>query len=69
MVRVRNLLIACKEIPMADRRKNSTLSVPRGQFQRIERRVRMLDRRKHHHLHRFIYIDVRNIWSLATSKW
>lgn len=54
---------------MVDRRKDSDLSLPRGRFQRLERRVRAVDRRKHQHFHRILYMDVMDIWSLATSKW
>ncbi len=54
---------------MLDRRKHLTPSTSRGTFQRVERRVRKLDRRKHHTFSRIIHIDVRNLWNLVVSKW
>jgi hypothetical protein len=54
---------------MRDRRTNLTATSQRGQFQRIERRIRKLDRRRHNKLSRIIHIDVRNIWDFVVSKW
>jgi hypothetical protein len=54
---------------MRDRRKRLTPTSQRGQFQRIERRVRKLDRRKHYSFSRIIHIDVRNLWDVVVSKW
>jgi hypothetical protein len=53
---------------MRDRRKRSMFINARGEFQKLERRVRVLDRRKHNNFHRIIHIDVRNLWGFLVSK-
>jgi hypothetical protein len=53
---------------MHDRRNNWKLTTPRGQFQKIERRGSVSERRKHTNPYRFLYIDVLSIWGLLVSK-
>jgi hypothetical protein len=48
---------------MRDRRKSAMFINSRGQYQKYERRIRLLERRKNKGLYRIIHIDVRNIWA------
>jgi len=53
---------------MRDRRKSAMFINSRGQYQKYERRVRLLERRKNKGLYRIIHIDVRNIWAFLVAK-
>jgi hypothetical protein len=54
---------------MLDRRNHSeTTALPLHAWQ-VERRVRLLERRKHNNTYRIIHIDIREMWGFLASKW
>lgn len=54
---------------MHDRRDHSKITMSRKDSFRIERRVRLLERRRHTSAYRIIHIDMRDFWGLLVSKW
>jgi hypothetical protein len=54
---------------MQDRRDYSKSTITQSQSSWNERRVRILDRRKHTSIYRIIHIDMRDMWGFLASKW
>lgn len=54
---------------MQDRRNHSQITTRLGHPSWNERRVRLLERRKHNNIYRIIHIDMRDMWGFLVLKW
>ena len=53
---------------MQDRRMPSEMTTFLGHSRWKERRIRLLERRKHNNIYRIIHIDVREVWGFLVSR-